>query len=352
MTPFSAHPPSKFVWIRNDPRMGITLPISPATYSLGEERWYDIRPYIRFAQYDVVPPARYKEMDIFIKERVIFDYELLFVKSGHARVRIEDRLYEARPGDIFLFKPKQRHSIELTGNETFIQPHIHFDLIAQQNSPDVYVSFKSLDQMDDYEKTLFREDITDQFISPFPSFIRIQNTYLIEQYIFDIIQKYESRQPFSQIILQGLFLQLWYYLLVEIQLDRKTLSSKKWILVDEIKRYLDQNTDRVITMDQLASQFYINKFYISRLFKQMYNISPIQYHTQRRIQQAVKLLYLTNLSITEIASRVGYNSIHRFSKVFKSILGVAPSVYRNTHQGGDFETPLPAGEAGPKEPDE
>lgn len=49
---------------------------------------------------------------------------------------------------------------------------------------------------------------------------------------------------------------------------------------------------------------------------------------------------------------MGYNSIHRFSKVFKSILGVAPSVYRNTHQGGDFETPLPAGEAGPKEPDE
>ena len=339
MSVFSPSFPANYSWITNQ-RNPETASKGAEAVSQAKVPWYPICPYVRFAQYDVVPPSRLEASKEFIPERVIFDYELLFVKSGHAIIKIEDKVYHAQPNDVFLFKPKQRHSIELTGNETFIQPHIHFDLAAEENSPDVFISFRPLEEMTDYEKSLFRTDITECFISPFPNLIRPQNTFLIEQQIFEIIQKYEGRQPFSQILLQSLFMKLWYCLLLEIQGSTKKKQPNKDRLIDEIKLYLEQTTDRAVTMDQLSSHFHINKYYISRLFHQAYRVSPIQYHTRQRIQRAMKLLYLTNMSVTEIAAAVGYNSLQSFSKVFKAVVGESPNSFRLLHDGESLENRL------------
>ncbi len=52
----------------------------------------------------------------------------------------------------FLFKPMERHSIEIIGKEIFHQPHLHFDLYYEENSPRVKVSFKPYEAMDEAEK--------------------------------------------------------------------------------------------------------------------------------------------------------------------------------------------------------
>lgn len=319
--------PKTYKWISNCSEMQNKLDTSNYEQSVLEVNWYPISPYVRFAQYDVVPPSRYKSMDVFIPQRVIFDYELMFVKSGHAIVHIENEDYEVQANDIVLFKPKQKHSIELIGDETFIQPHIHFDLIAQENSPDVFISFKKLEEMDEYERSLFRLDITDVFVSPFPNVIHLKKPYLVEYIIFEIVRLYESRQPFSQIAIQGLFLQLWYQLLVEIQGTQES-RNKELSLIAEVKLYLEQNTNRTITLEELENHFFVNKYYISRLFQKKYKISLVQYHIRQRIQQAERLLNLTNLSVAEIAKYVGYNSTQRFSKVFKKLKGITPTEYR------------------------
>lgn len=50
-----------------------------------------------------------------LKERVLFDYELLYVKEGRVKVTIGDQYYTGEPGDLFLFRPKQRHTIRKIG---------------------------------------------------------------------------------------------------------------------------------------------------------------------------------------------------------------------------------------------
>lgn len=332
MSVFSPSFPDEYSWISNQ-HSADTEKVGASAVTQAKSGWYPICPYVRFAQYDVIPSSRISAQRAFISERIIFDYELMFVKSGSARIVIEGKEYIAKPNDLFIFKPKQRHSIELLGNETFIQPHIHFDLIAEENSPQVFVSFKTYEEMNDYERSLIRADITDRFISPFPNCLRPQNTYLIEQLIFEIIQKYESRSAYSQIALQGLFMKLWYSILLEIEGQAKRKGSSKELEVDEIKLYLEQTTDRAVTMDELSKRFHLNKYYISRLFSRAFHTSPIQYHTTQRIQQAMKLLFLTNMSVTEIAAAVGYNSIQNFSKAFKSVVGESPNSYRLSKTG-------------------
>lgn len=324
--------PEEFSWITNQ-HVKETETTGGAAVTQAKCKWYPICPYVRFAQYDVILPSDIKAQRKFIPERIILDYEMMFVKSGSARIVIEGKEYLAKPNDLFIFKPNQRHSIELLGNETFIQPHIHFDLVAAKDSPQVFVSFKTYEEMNDYEKSLIREDITDRFISPFPNYLRPQNTYLIEQLIFEIIQKYESRSPYSQIALQGLFMRLWYSILLEIDGQSKKKLSSKELEVDEIKLYLEQTTDHAVTMDELASRFHLNKYYISRLFSKSYHTSPIQYHITQRVQQAMKLLFLTNMSVSEVAAAVGYSSVQSFSKVFKSVVGESPNSYRLSNNG-------------------
>ena len=63
-----------------------------------------------------------------MRERILFDYELLYVKDGEALVTIEDDRFTARPGDLLLFRPGVRHSITTTRGPVFHQPHLHFDL--------------------------------------------------------------------------------------------------------------------------------------------------------------------------------------------------------------------------------
>ncbi|MBT62742.1 MAG: hypothetical protein CML13_05970 [Puniceicoccaceae bacterium] len=64
------------------------------------------------------------------------------------------------------------------------------------------------------------------------------------------------------------------------------------------------------------------------LFSQTYGISPGDYRIQVRIEQACALLETSQLSIQEIADRLGYADAFTFSKQFKQRLGVAPSHFR------------------------
>lgn len=84
-----------------------------------------------------------------------------------------------------------------------------------------------------------------------------------------------------------------------------------------------------ISLDQAAEAMGMSSFYFSRYFRTAYNQTFIEYLTEYRIQQAVRLLEETTIPVREIAFRVGYADAGYFSKVFKRHVGVTPSDYRN-----------------------
>ncbi len=63
-------------------------------------------------------------------------------------------------------------------------------------------------------------------------------------------------------------------------------------------------------------------------FKNHIGVSPIAYLISNRLQKARYLLYDLNLSITEVAYRVGYHDIFQFSKQFKKHFGISPRSFR------------------------
>jgi AraC family cel operon transcriptional repressor len=69
--------------------------------------------------------------------------------------------------------------------------------------------------------------------------------------------------------------------------------------------------------------------YLCRIFKQYLDVSPVQYITKIRLSYSANLLTTTDISILDIANRVGYSSASHFIKAFRKQYGVLPSKYRN-----------------------
>lgn len=104
-------------------------------------------------------------------------------------------------------------------------------------------------------------------------------------------------------------------------------EHKKNQLLD-IKEYLDLHYGEKITLDDLSTRFYINKYYLTRIFKEQFGIPINQYLQQIRITHAKQLLRFSDKTAEAIANECGFESVHYFSRTFKKIEGLCPSEYR------------------------
>ncbi len=284
----------------------------------------EINPYIRRAWYDTLEPNSH------IPPRVIFDYELLFVKEGKCSIQVMDHVYYPQKGDIFLFRPNRRHRIDVASDAPLIQPHIHFDLFKQNNSAQVPINFTLYDEIPVEQRSWFRPDTLGETCSYITDFVRPSDSSLFERMMVDVIYTYNNRdQLLNKLRNKYLFTQLLYMVLYEMSLFSNQQYLTKKDIAAQIKTFLDQNNHSQISLDEIAKKCYINKCYLITVFKEAYGVTPYQYHLTQQIDESKYLLRFTNLSISEISEIFGY-SIHSFSNNFKKIVGVSPSNYRRS----------------------
>lgn len=95
-----------------------------------------------------------------------------------------------------------------------------------------------------------------------------------------------------------------------------------------VRRYIDTHYKEPITLDMLAEQTHVNKFYMAHAFKQEYGVSPIHYLGQRRIEESQYLLKETDMSLAQISRVLGFSSASYFSQSFQKMVGMSPMEYR------------------------
>jgi len=102
-------------------------------------------------------------------------------------------------------------------------------------------------------------------------------------------------------------------------------------LADAVAREIEQNYPEPFSLEALADQLHINKFYMLRTFKEITGETPLQYHNRYRCGKAMELLQQPELTISYIAFETGFNSASHFSRRFKEVTGVTPSSYRKSY---------------------
>ena len=109
--------------------------------------------------------------------------------------------------------------------------------------------------------------------------------------------------------------------------DRPT-TGKSRKDVEPIRDYLDEHFREKISLDELADKFFINKFYMTRIFKEQYGTSINSYITGLKITQAKELLRFSDDSLEMIGEKCGIGDANYFSRTFKKVEGISPREYR------------------------
>ena len=97
-----------------------------------------------------------------------------------------------------------------------------------------------------------------------------------------------------------------------------------------VRRYIDLHFKESLTLDQLAEEGRMNKYYLSHTFKREYGVSPINYMISKRIDESKYLLAETDLSMSQIAQLLGFSSLSYFSQVFRKSQAITPMEYRQS----------------------
>lgn len=100
-------------------------------------------------------------------------------------------------------------------------------------------------------------------------------------------------------------------------------------IVEQVKKLIADNLSiGNLQRDSLAAMVHVSAGYLGRIFKKQTGMAISDYIIKKRIIVAKQLLMKTNLSITDISSRVGISYSSYFTKVFKDNVGMTPQEYR------------------------
>lgn len=101
--------------------------------------------------------------------------------------------------------------------------------------------------------------------------------------------------------------------------------------IREAQKYINENFESPINLEEVSDIVGFNPSYFSSLFKKETGVNFLEYLTNVRIKAAKGMLSDTNKNISDISYEVGYKDFKHFSKQFKKITGLSPSKYRKLY---------------------
>lgn len=275
----------------------------------------DINPYIRVATHSVLPK------NTVIKERSIFDYELIYIESGRLSFNYGGNEYFCQEGDFLFIRPSIAHSFKCNFGDVS-QPHIHFDLIYDSDSLHRNVSFKRLRDMSPEERRLISDDLFGEYsVTPF---IKITEKEKALALFYNIVSDfYDGRNLLSA---KANMIALISMLILDNFPSFFSSGSLEYNVCEQIKDFIDAGQGFSMTLDDFENQFSYNKFYLERSFKKRYGCSLIAYRNEVRLMRSLELL--KTKTVTEVVSSLSYSSIYSFSRAFKNRFLCSPNHYK------------------------
>lgn len=168
--------------------------------------------------------------------------------------------------------------------------------------------------------------------------ILIQNLIRGDEYVTERIRKIRNRRYVhkkgNDMMIKSHAYALFAHLIRKYSYKGDEEEAKR--NTDNLKRmelvfsYIDAHYCEDITTEALAGLMYVSVSYFCRFFKKVTGTTAAAYISEFRIKKSFPLLENTDMSMSEIAEKVGFDDPNYFSRVFRSTTGITPSEYRKT----------------------
>lgn len=241
-------------------------------------------------------------------------YEIYYSISGGKQFLIDNRFYDINPGDLFIINQFESHYLTQINNAIHeriiisIQPDFLKRLSTEKT--DLNYCFTKRSQAVNHRISLNKEQ---------------QHRFLY------FIGKITTTTEFgSDIIEQATFMELMVMInslfINNHSVETVDASFQYNQKVPEILSYIDQHITEPLTVEQLAEKFHVSTSYICRIFKATTGTTINKYINARRITIAKSLL-TTNLGVSEVCEKCGFNDYSNFLKAFTKTVGISPKKY-------------------------
>ena len=275
----------------------------------------------------------FKIFHIRDKKDIKFEYhhhdfsKIVILIDGDLTYYIEGKAYILKPWDILFVNKNEIH-------KPVVNPNKYYERIVIWLNPDFMAKYA---QGNNNLLKCFEVAIKNNY-----NLLRLnmKSIDIIKNLIQDIQNCNNSNEFGSENLKESLFVQLM------VLMNRLFLNSDKNRDIEDIQydktiegvlNYINSNLENDLSIDTIASEFFISKYYLMRKFKNQIGSSIHNYVVQKRLILARSLIS-DGLSMSSVCSRCGFNDYSSFVRAFKKVYGVSPSNYNPTIH--NFENPI------------
>lgn len=225
------------------------------------------------------------------------------VVSGKGVYTVDNTEYQIGAGSAFIIRPQSLVSYS-----------------ADQNDPWEYcwVGFNGADASRLVELTAFEED------NPVIHFSN-EDAAKLKKAFLNIYSNFGTSAEQETMTVSKIFEV--FSLMIKAAPKISSESSSGRLYIKNAIKFIQRNFSDNIDVSDIAKNAGLSRSHLYRIFVRHLSLSPNEYLTQYRINQACILLRTSGLSVGEIASSVGFDDQLYFSRVFKKLKGVPPSQY-------------------------
>ncbi|GHI00393.1 helix-turn-helix domain-containing protein [Neobacillus kokaensis] len=264
-----------------------------------------------FSVSDQLKVSLFDVKKIQYKSRVIFDYvqscyTVAYIKKGEVITTFEGKEYVAKSGDVMIHRP-----------------HKPFNVISKTDGIHYLfnIDLKVMEEVDYFS------------LYPLGKVVKIRDPILYEKK-FDELRSIWLQETNDYRTVQSSFLafSLLYEILESSKFGGKRTPNESYITdrFNNVLHYIENNLGENITRDELAQIYHMNPVYFSRVFKEIYGLTPMKMVKKLRMLQAKRLLETTDQTIEAIAQKCGFCDSPHFTHTFRRAFNISPSEYRKS----------------------
>ena len=230
--------------------------------------------------------------------------ELFYIVGGKGQFLIQDQLYAVNVNNLVIINPNVLHT------EVGLNAHpLEYIVLGIEGL-----------ELTDRERFNGQFAILDHFES-------VAISGCLRNILREMEQKNTGYEDVCQAYMEILIIRLMRNTALAVLTEPQITAGNRQCAA--VRRYIDLHFKEPLTLDQLAEEAHMNKYYLSHTFKREYGVSPINYMISRRIEESKYLLAETDLSMSQIAQLLGFSSLSYFSQVFRRSQALSPMEYRH-----------------------
>lgn len=245
-------------------------------------------------------------------------YELHFTLSYNLKFIIEDAIFHVPRGSVFAIPRFVPHITVVPDDAWFERYTVHIKPeVLEEIRQKFGIDYKDLFQPPQDSPVCFMK-LKKEEIPVFEEILNREMESLHGSYYEDTL--------YREIVLSEIILYL-----LRIKHEDPCQRSEEYddessLMVKKIMQYISENITSELNLDVLEKEFYINKYSITRIFKEYCGVTVNQYIISRRIYLACELLK-TNHTVSQVCELSGFSDYGHFIRTFKKHVGISPKQY-------------------------